>query len=111
MDIVNETTRCDDPDIWTFKKSWGRLRIFNYNLHSISIQHSAISANNDLHLGSDHRNLSASDEYIRSMELWKFRKQSFKGWKANLSDAHDAFEYHLHRETVKHDCPQRICRI
>ena len=92
MDIANGATPCDDPDTWTYTNSWGHLTRFNYILHSKSLRSFDVSANDELHLGSDHRNDSASIEYIRSMESWKLRKRSFNGWKPTLINSQEAFD-------------------
>ena len=75
MDVANGAIPCDEPDTWTFQNSWGHSRRFDCVLHSKSLRSFDVSANDELHLGSDHRNVSASIEYIRSMESLKLRKR------------------------------------
>ena len=57
----------------------------------------------ELDLGSDHRCVSASIEYIRSTEAWKTRKRSFKGWKPIRDEARQPHEYHSQLETMMND--------
>ena len=78
INIANGITPYDESDTWTFKNSWGHLRRFDYILHSKSLRSFDVSTNDELHLGSDHRNVSASIEYIRSMESWKLRDDHSK---------------------------------
>ena len=105
MDIANGATPYDDPDTWTYKNSWGHLTRLDYILHSKSLRSFDKSANDELHLGSDHRNVSASIEFISSIEPLKFRKRSFKGWKLTLNDSQETSDYHLHLEKLRHECP------
>ena len=78
MVIANGSIPYDDPDTWTYNNSWGHLTRLDYIMYSKSLRSFDVSVYDELHLGSDHRNISASIEYIRSMESWKFRKRSFK---------------------------------
>ena len=63
------------------------------------------SANRELDLGSDHRCVSASIEYIRSTEAWKIRKRSFKGWKPIRDEARQSHEHHSQFEKMLNDRP------
>ena len=80
MNIVNDQ---DSAEAWTFKSFIGGFYRLDYILHTKNLRSFDVSANYDLDLGSDHRNVSASLEFIRSQESWK---------KLNVS--WDSQEYH-----------------
>ena len=75
LEIANGRTMADSSDTWTWKSSYGQFRRIDYILHSKRLRSFNISANHELDLGSDHRNVSASIEYCRSPEHWKIRKK------------------------------------
>ena len=94
MDIANRNPIQVDNHSWTYKSSiWGLLRL-DYILHSKNLRSFEVSANYELDLGSDHRNVSTSLEFIRSQETWKKRQISFKGWKPKLNELREPHEYH-----------------
>ena len=110
LDIANGTSLAENPNMWTFKTSWGNFNRLDYVLHSRSLQSSEVSANLDLDMGSDHRNVSVSMSYIRSKEAWKLRTRSFKGWKPILDESKNADAYHSHLQKLMHDCPPTSLR-
>ena len=110
LDIANGTPLAENPNMWTFKTSWGNFNRLDYVLHSRSLQSSEVSANLDLDMGSDHRNVSVSISYIRSKEAWKLRTRSFKGWKPILDESKNADAYHSHLQKLMHDCPPTSLR-
>ena len=63
--VANIAPPYDDPNIWTSKTPCGHLRRLKYMLHSKSLRPFEVSINDTLHLEFDHRNDSASIEYIR----------------------------------------------
>ena len=75
LEIANGRTMADSSDTWTWKSSYGQFRRIDYILHSKNLRSFNISANRELDLGSDHRNVSASIEYCRSPEHWKIVKK------------------------------------
>ena len=93
MNIANDQ---DSAEAWTFKSYIGGFYRLDYILHTKNLRSFDVSANYDLDLGSDHRNVSASLEFIRSQESWKKRQTSFKGWKPKLNESWDSQEYHQH---------------
>ena len=94
MDIANRNPIQVDNHSWTYKSSiWGLLRL-DYILHSKNLRSFEVSANYELDLGSDHRNVSTSLEFIRSQETWKKRQISVKGWKSKLNELREPHEYH-----------------
>ena len=84
LEIANGRTMADSSDTWTWKSSYGQFRRIDYILHSKNLRSLNISANRELDLGSDHRNVSASIEYCRS--IGKFEKGHSKN--GNLSVMH-----------------------
>ena len=87
LNIANGGTLEDASDTWTWRSSFGNLRRIDYILHSRVLRSFDASANRELDLGSDHRCVSASIEYVRSTEACKTRKRSFKGWKPIRDEA------------------------
>ena len=83
--LMNIATGQDSAEAWTFKSSTGRFYRLDYILHTKNLRSFDVSANYDLDLGSHHRNVSASFEFIRSQESWKKQQISFKGWKSKLN--------------------------
>ena len=110
LDIANGTSLAENPNMWTFKTSWGNFNRLDYVLHSRSLQSSEVSANLDLDMGSDHRNISVSISYIKSKEAWKLRTRSFKGWKPILDESKNADAYHSHLQKLMYDCPPTSLR-
>ena len=74
LEIANGKTMTDSSDTWTWKSSYGQFRRIDYILHSKNLRSFNISANRELDLGSDHRNVSASIEYCRSPGHCKIKK-------------------------------------
>ena len=74
------------------------------------MQSSDVSANLELDLGSDHRNISASISNNRSMEVWKTKKFSFKEWKPFLDGSGTAATYHSHLQKLRQECPPTSLR-
>ena len=66
----------------------------DYILHSKSLRSYDITANYDLDMGSDHRNVSTSLEIIRSRHSWTRRRASFKGWKSMMDASREPHLYH-----------------
>ena len=105
LEIANGRTMADSSDTWTWKSSYGQFRRIDYILHSKRLRSFNISANRELDLGSDHRNVSASIEYCRSPEHWKVQKKSFKGWKPIRDASHEPHLYHAHLQRLIHEYP------
>ena len=57
LDIANEMPLEDDPTMWTFKSSWDNYDRLDYVLHSRSLHCFTVSANLDMDMGADHRNV------------------------------------------------------
>ena len=79
MDIANEDTDQEDIHKWTFKSSISGLHRLEYILHTKNLRSFDAFANYQLDLGSDHRNVSTSLEFIRPQESQKKLHISFKG--------------------------------
>ena len=62
LDIANGRTPAEEANTWTFESSIHGLYRLDYILHSLVFRSYDVSANDDLDLGSDHRNVSASLE-------------------------------------------------
>ena len=77
----------------------------DYILHSLVFRSYDVSANDDLDLGSDNRNVSVSLEIIRSQQLWKNRCKSFKGWKPKLNNSREPEIYHNHLQRLVEKSP------
>ena len=61
--------------------SFGLYLAFNEKFRSFEA-----SANYELDLGSDHRNVSASLQFIRPQEPLQKRQISFRGWKPKINE-------------------------
>ena len=72
-------TPAEETHICTFESSINGLYRLDYILHSSVFCSYDVSANDELDLGSDHRNVSASFEILRS----------FKGWKPKLNNSRE----------------------
>ena len=68
LDLDNGSASDDDSNTLIYSTFWHELRRFNYILHSRSLQSSGVSVNLQLNLRSDHRNVSISISYKRSVE-------------------------------------------
>ena len=71
LEIAKGRTMTDSSDTWTWKSPYDQFRRIDYILYSKKLRSFNISANREVDLGSDHRNVSASIEYCRSPEHWK----------------------------------------
>ena len=69
LDIANGHTPAEEANTWTFESSIHGLYRLDYILHSLVFCSYDKSAHDELHLGSDHRNVSISLEIIRSQQL------------------------------------------
>ena len=96
LNIANGNTLGNASDTWTWTSSFGNLRRIVYILYSKKLRYFDVPAYRDLDLGSNHRFVSASIEYVRSTEAWKTRKRSLKGWKPICDEARQPQEYHSH---------------
>lgn len=103
LNIANASTLDDVSETWTWRSSSGNMRRIYYILHSKVLRSFEVIANRELDLGSDHRCVSASIEYIRSTEAWKTRKRSVKGWKPIHDEARQSHKYHSQLETCMND--------
>ena len=92
MDIANENIAKTDIHSWTFKSSISRPNRLDYILHTKNLRAFDVSANYELDLGSDHRNVSTSLQFMRPQESWKKRQLSFKGWKHELNELRESHE-------------------
>ena len=100
LDIANGHTHAEEANTWTFESSIHGLYRLDYILHSLVFRSYDVSANDDLDLGSDHRNVSTSLEILRSQQLWKKRCKSFKGWKSKLNNSREPEIYHGHLQKL-----------
>ena len=62
-------------------------------MHSKSLRSYDITANYDVDLGSEHRNVSTSLGIIRSTQPWTRRRTSFTGWKSTLDASRETHQY------------------
>ena len=92
-------------DAWTFKSSLGQLRRIDYILSSASLDYSAVSVNDDLDLGTEHKvvGLSVSFKYLS----WKTRKKSstLKGWWPDLDQSKISSSYHIYLNWLLREVP------
>ena len=96
MIIVNRDAAHEGIHSLTLKSSISGLHPLDYILHTMNLRSFDVSANYELDLGSDYRNISASLEFVRLQGSWKKRQISFKGWKWTLNDFQKTHEYHEH---------------
>ena len=89
MELATDSTPAEEVNTWTFESSIHGLQRLEYILHSLIFRSYDVSANDELDMGSDHRNVSASLEIIRPQQTWKRRHKSFKRWKSELNNSHE----------------------
>ena len=100
LEIANGNPVQVDIHTWTYKSSiWGLLRL-DYILHSTNLRSFEVSANYELDLGSDHRNVSASLQFIRPQEPLQKRQISFKGWKPKINELREPQEYNKQLQQI-----------
>ena len=68
LDIANGVSMENDPSMWTWKSSAGECPGLDYILHSRSLRSLDTSSNLELDMGSDHRSVSTSIQFIRSKQ-------------------------------------------
>ena len=90
---------------------FGNLSRIDYILYSKVLRSFDISVSRELDLGSDHRCVSASIEYVRLTEAWQTWKRSFKGCKPIRDEARQPHEYHSHLEEIDERLPSCILTI
>ena len=90
--------------MWTWKSPSGEYHRLDYILHSRSLRSDDTSSNLELDMGSDHRNVATSIEFIRSHENLKIRKRTFTGWKRTLDSSREPSNYHSHLARSMDEC-------
>ena len=69
-------------------------RRIDFILYSPALSLIDASASDELDLGSDHRMIRASMEFIRPTSRMQRRKRNMKGWKPHLDDDGKPNRYH-----------------